>query len=771
VKRYLVTVLFTDIVGSTERAAELGDRRWRELLGQHHALVRQELWRFGGRELSTTGDGFLATFKHPDQAIACARAISDSVRRLGIEIRGGLHAGEVEAIEGTVGGIAVHTAARIAALAGPGEVLVSRALRDFVAGSGWSFEERGVHALKGVPGEWRLYAVSGDSPELSAAGGWERARQTRLLRTLMPFVRRRRIPLAFATLSLGFLLGLGVLFAWRDSDRGTGSDERKVVAVLPFENLGAAEDEYFADGMTDEVRGKLATLPGLQVIASQSSGEYKETTKSLDQIADELGADYLVVGNVRWEKRGGQSRVRVSPELVEVVSGHAPTTKWQAPFDAALTDVFQVQADIAGRVAAALDVALGAEEREALAAKPTANLAAYDAYLKGVEAAPALGTASGLSLQRAIGFFEEAVALDPGFAPAWAQLARAHARYYFVGLPSSAGNARARAAAERAVALAPGRPESQIALGDYHTYVRNDPAKALDVYAAGLRLAPSDPELLAATGYVEQTLGRWEEALEHFTRAHALDPRSVPTVERLARTLLWLRRYPEAAATYERALALAPASASIIEHRAMVDLAQGDLAGARSVFRTKGAQADPTELLVETAIYWDLVWALDEAQQRRVVELGPDVFGDRGTWGLVLAQAYAIRGDQARARIYADSARLGFEELLLDVPDDSQLRVLLGLTLAYMGRKDDAMREGERGVALLPVTKDAYGGAYNQHQLARIYILVGEPEKALDQLEPLLENPYYLSPAWLRIDPNFDPLRENPRFQRLVAGS
>jgi serine/threonine-protein kinase len=422
-------------------------------------------------------------------------------------------------------------------------------------------------------------------------------------------------------------------------------------------------------------------------------------------------------------------------------------------------------------VAAALDVALGAEEREALAAKPTANLAAYDAYLKGVEAAPALGTASGLSLQRAIGFFEEAVALDPGFAPAWAQLARAHARYYFVGLPSSAGNARARAAAERAVALAPGRPESQIALGDYHTYVRNDPAKALDVYAAGLRLAPSDPELLAATGYVEQTLGRWEEALEHFTRAHALDPRSVPTVERLARTLLWLRRYPEAAATYERALALAPASASIIEHRAMVDLAQGDLAGARSVFRTKGAQADPTELLVETAIYWDLVWALDEAQQRRVVELGPDVFGDRGTWGLVLAQAYAIRGDQARARIYADSARLGFEELLLDVPDDSQLRVLLGLTLAYMGRKDDAMREGERGVALLPVTKDAYGGAYNQHQLARIYILVGEPEKALDQLEPLLENPYYLSPAWLRIDPNFDPLRENPRFQRLVAGS
>lgn len=770
-QRYLVTVLFTDIVGSTERAAELGDRRWRELLRRHHELVRRELWRFGGRELSTTGDGFLATFKQPEQAIRCARAISDAVRELGIEIRSGLHAGEVEAIEGTVGGIAVHTAARVAAHAGPGEVLVSSALRDIVAGSGWSFEDRGAHALKGVPGEWRLYAASGEPPEPAEADFWERARQTRLLRTLVPFVRRRRVPLAFATLALGFMLGLGVLFAWRNDRVGDAGDS-KVLAVLPFENLGAAEDEYFADGMTDEVRGKLAVLPGLEVIASQSSAEYKESTKGLEQIADELGADYLVVGNVRWEKRaGGQSRVRVSPELVEVVSGRAPTTKWQAPFDAALTDVFQVQADIAGRVAAALDVALGAEEREALAAKPTANLAAYDAYLKGVEAAPGVGTADAPSLRKAIAFFEEAITFDAGFAPAWAQLARAHSRYNFVGVPTSAGAARARVAAERAVALAPGRPESQLALGDYYTFVRNDAPKALDVYAAGLRGAPSDADLLSATAYVEQTLGRWEEALGHFTRAQALDPRSVPTAERLARALLWLRRYPEAAAGYERALELAPASNSIIQGRAMVELARGDLAGARAVLRAPRAGVDPAEFVAYMATYWDLVWPLDDAQQRLLMGLDPDAFGDRGTWGLVLAQTYALRGDEARARAYADSARIAWEEQLLDAPDDDQLHVLLGLTLAYMDRKEDAVREGERGVALLPIARDAYSGAYLQHQLARIYMLVGEPEKALDRLEPLLEIPYYLSPGWLRIDPNFEPLRTNPRFQRLAAGS
>jgi serine/threonine-protein kinase len=770
-QRYLVTVLFTDIVGSTEKAAELGDRRWRELLRRHHELVRQELWRFGGRELSTTGDGFLATFKQPDQAIRCARAVSEAVRELGLEIRSGLHAGEVEAIEGTIGGIAVHTAARVAAHAGPGEVLVSSALRDFVAGSGWSFEDRGAHALKGVPGEWRLYAAIGEPPEPAEAGFWERVRQTRLLRMLVPSFRRRPVPIAFATLALGFLLGLGILFAWRSNRWGDAGDS-KVLAVLPFENLGAAEDEYFADGMTDEVRGKLAALPGLAVIASQSSAEYKESSKSLAQIGDELGAEYLVTGKVRWQKGAGvQSRVRVSPELVEVASGRAPTTKWQAPFDAALTDVFQVQADIAARVAGELGVALGTEQREALAAKPTASLAAYDAYLKG-EAAWNSSSGSPAGRRRAIEFYERAVALDSSFAPAWAQLARAHAAQYLDGTLTSAGAERVRVAAERAAALAPGRAESQLALGDYHYIVRNDPAQALAAYGAGLRAAPDDTKLLGATALVEQALGRWEAALVHLTRAQALDPRSEGTTARRGRTLLYLRRYPEAQAAFERALALAPTNLSIIQDRAMVPLAQGDLAGARGVLLAAPKEVEPTALVAYMAWFYNLVWVLDDAQHALLIGLGPDAFGDdRGGWGTMLAEAYALRGDQARARVYADSARIALEDQLKDTPDDPVRRVSLGLAFAYLGRKADAVREGERGVALRPVTKDAFFGAYVQHQLARIYILVGEPEKALDELEPLLEIPYYLSPGWLRIDPNFDPLRTNPRFQRLAAGS
>jgi tetratricopeptide (TPR) repeat protein len=230
-------------------------------------------------------------------------------------------------------------------------------------------------------------------------------------------------------------------------------------------------------------------------------------------------------------------------------------------------------------------------------------------------------------------------------------------------------------------------------------------------------------------------------------------------------------RYPEAREAFDRGLALAPTNLRLIEEKVGTYLAEGDLAGARALLKAAPKEVEPTALVAYLATYNDLVWVLDEGQRELLLRLTPSAFDDdRGAWGICLAQAYALMGDAVNLRTHAEEARKTFEEQLHATPNDAQRHVGLGLSLAYLGRKEEALREGLRGVGLLPVAKDAYSGPYVQHQLARIYMLVGEQEKALDQLEPLLKIPYFLSPGWLKIDPNFDPLRKNPRFQKLVAG-
>jgi serine/threonine-protein kinase len=573
----------------------------------------------------------------------------------------------------------------------------------------------------------------------------------------VPRVRRRPIPVAAIALTLGFIIGLGVLFAWRRGhppiDSGSGP---KRLAVLPFENLGDSADAYFADGITDEVRGKLAQLSGLAVIVRASSNEYRGSTKPPQEIARELGADYLLTATVRWEKAAGQpNRVRVSPELMRVMPGGAPTTEWQQTFDASLTDMFKVQADIAGQVARSLDLALGDSARGTLAATPTANLAAYDAFLKGDEASNGLSAGDAASLRRAIGFYQQAVALDSTFVTAWVRLAQARALLY-AAAPTPQLAAEARDAAERGRALAPAHPESQLAMGLYYRLVAADNRRALEAYEAGLKLSPNNADLIVAAVLSDQTGGDRDAA--------------VPA-RRMGSTLLWLRRYPEAQASANRASMLAPADPSAVSLKVMLAVAQGDLAAARDVVRTALETLKPADLFPVLASDGDLCWVLEGDQQRQLLALPPSAFEDRATWALVRAQTWHLRGDAAQTRAYADTARLALEQQLRGGGRRDRLLVRHGLALAHLGRNAEAIAEGERGLALVPISRDAYAGPYNQHQLARIYLLVGEPEKALDQLEPLLKIPYYLSPGWLRIDPTFAPLKGNPRFERLIAGS
>ena len=578
-----------------------------------------------------------------------------------------------------------------------------------------------------------------------------------------------RLPVAATALVLGILIGLGVLFAWRRSGHGAGDGGTRVLAVLPFENLGDSADAYFADGVTDEVRTKLAKVSGLDVIARGSSNEYRGTGKRAQEIAQELGAGYLLTGTVRWVKNpDGSSRVRVTPELVEVPPGQTPRTRWGEQFDAGITDVFQVQADIAGKVVRALDVALADSVEAELVARPTENVAAYDAFLKA-EAAAGLG--SNTSLRQAITWYQAAVRLDPRFAVAWAHLARTAAFLYANAGSSGEVAALARRATEQARSIAPNHPDTYSARAYVESFIEGRPERALSIAEEGLRVAPSNAELLGAAAFQDQTLGRFESVVTRMERAFTIDPRAVTPSRRLGYAYMMLRRYPEARTALERALTLSPTNLLVQQNLALLALMQGDVDSVRRIGAAPiGVTSDA--MLAYLSQFEELYWALDDGQQRRVLELGPEPFeDDRAAWALVRAHLHRLRGDPAMARVWADSARAGFEAQLHDAPDDPQRLVQYGVALAYLGRNADAIREGRRAVELLPPSKDMYFGPYIQHQLVRIYLALGEHEQALDTLEPLLAMPYTLTPAWLRIDPMFEPVRNHPRFKRLVEGT
>ena len=585
-----------------------------------------------------------------------------------------------------------------------------------------------------------------------------------------PRPARRRVWGFIAAVAIVLMGGLSIALGRRGASSAPDAPGQQRLAVLPFENLGPSDEAYFADGLTDAIRGKLAALPELQVTARSSSNLYRNTGKTPEQIGRELGVRYLLTGTVRWQKgEAGANRVQVSPELVKVASA---STEWQQPFDAELSDVFAVQAEIAGRVAGALNVALGEGDRRTLARRPTADLAAYDAYLRGEQISGGVSVFEPGAVRRAVAHYQEAVTLDSTFDAAWGQLARAHALLYYNVTPSAVDAEAARSAAARALALAPDGAAGRLALGEYYTSVERDDRRALEQYALGLRAAPRNAELLAGYARAQQGIGAWDSALATLTRAREVDPRSTSIGWRRAQTLLNLRRYDEALAAIDEALVLAPSYLTLLQQKAMVYLARGDLPGAREVLRTAPSGVSPSTLAAFMAMYWDLFWVLDDAQRALLVRLTPRSFEDnRAAWALALSQTHALQGDSARSRRYADTAAMVLREHLRQAPGDGQLHVLNGLALAYLGRKAEAVGAGERGAALFPISRDAYNGPYFQHQLVRIYLLVGEVDQALDRLEPLLKIPYYLSPGWLRIDPAFAPLRGHPRFERLVVRS
>jgi TolB-like protein/tetratricopeptide (TPR) repeat protein len=551
----------------------------------------------------------------------------------------------------------------------------------------------------------------------------------------------------------------GVLLWRRTKPPPPVSSGIKRIAVLPFENLGSPEDDYFADGMADAVRGKLTSLPGIEVIARGSSVPYKKTAKSPSQIARELEVQYLLTATVRWEKGSGSSRVEVSPELVEVRASGAPASKWQQPFDASLADVFQVQSDIATRVAQSLGGALREGEEKRLAETPTANLAAYDVFLRA-------GKETG---KRRLEMFEQAVALDPTFAQAWAGVSEMCSRLFDASPRPELAN-RARFSAEKAVNLAPERSDGYQALGEYQGFVLGEWKRALELYSKGLSIAPGSADLHFDRAWAELSLGNWEQSVAHLRDAERFDPESMLIKLSLGRGLLLLRRYAEARSTLNEGLALDPANLHAIRLKSMSFLLdEGDLTKARAVIQEGEKHVDPAAIVKHFATVLDLVWVLDENDQDLLLRLPPTAWANRDDWAISLTRAAALRGDMGKTLEYARETRRILEEQIRTSPRHANSHVYLGLAFAYLGRTEDAKREVKAAIEMVPLTRDAFGGAYVRYLAASIYGVVGEPEKAVEQLDHLLKMPYFLSPAWLRVDSYFDPLRKDPRFQKLVA--
>jgi TolB-like protein len=580
------------------------------------------------------------------------------------------------------------------------------------------------------------------------------------------FARRIVIPLALAAVAV-----VGVASYRRlGGGRSPPAHSLQRLAVLPFENLGRPEDEYFADGLTDELTSRLASVSGVGIISRASAMHYKNSAKPLRQIGKELGVDYVLEGSVRWERLpDGGSRVRVTPELVSAADDRH---LWSERYDADLADIFRVQAEIAAKVVSALGATLHQSEG-GTAARSTTNLKAYEYYLRG-RSYLSRGRRRA-DVQPAVRMFERAVELDPQFALGYASLASAYlAQFWWYHDRTQARLAEAKAAADRALELDPELPEGRVALGMYHYYGELDYDGALAEFFRAQQTRPQDVEVLSGIAAVKRRQGRWDEALRGFEQVEQLDPRSARWALELGNTYLFLRRYAEAVQALDRGLRLNPGSLELLGVKSLVLLASdGSTARARQLFKGLSPAVDLRELAgppsLPVAARWAVLGLLSDSQQARLRVMPLDsATTDTAAFYLWRAAVLSLRHEGQNERPYYDSAARVLEWHTQDLPGDWNFHSRLGLAYAGQKRFAEALREAETGVETLPWSKDVLFAGNALWILAGIEVEAGRYDRALEHLRELLSHPGYVSPGWLRVDPAFAPLRGNPRFERLL---
>ena len=588
-------------------------------------------------------------------------------------------------------------------------------------------------------------------------------------------LRRKRSILAAAGVTA--VVGGIAISTWLYQRAQSSAEIERSIAVLPFENL--SEDKanaYFAEGIQDEILTRLSKIADLKVISRTSTQHYKSAPENLPEIGKQLGVAHVLEGSVQ---RSGDG-VRVNVQLIKAAND---SHLWADTFDRKLTDIFSVESEVAKAIADQLRARLTGQEEQVIAAKPTDNPQAYDAYLRGL--AYSLKTANTpANVLGAQKYLKEAVRLDPKFALAWALLSYTDAvSYSTLALqPTVALREEVRQAAESALTLQPNLGEAVHAKGYYHYACLKDYDTAVRYLEQARQFLPNSSLIPESLALVARRRGQWDRSESHFNEAERLDPRNVNLLTQHALSYILLRRFPEALRKLDQVLDITPDDVNTLAFKAAIAQGEGDLPRAAALLAPLHPKADEPNAL-ETQIYQAILERRPGQIIARLKEIlaKPDPAlgyfnGDLRFW---LGWAQQVAGDHAAAQESWRQARSELEPFLKKQPENFYLMGYLALTNMGLGDKAAALDLAERAMATVPVEQDALNGPIPIEILARVAAQVGEPDRAIAALQKLLSTPYAgplaggvpLTPALLRLDPMFDPLRNDPRFKALTESS
>ena len=571
----------------------------------------------------------------------------------------------------------------------------------------------------------------------------------------------------WAAALVGVVLLAIALVAWKPWSIHDAANSGAIrIAVLPFDNLGTPDDEFFAGGLTAEIIGRLTTIDGIAVISRNSTLAYAGSQKTTATIGQELGVQYLLTGTVRWQRSNAAGgRISVAPTLIRVSDD---THVWAQSFDRALGGVIDVQNEIAAQVTSTLGRRLpfrsGIEQT-------TANVDAYQAYLRGLHHDSGPDRISDKNTSLVAQMFQRAVAIDPGFAVAHARLSIAYSTRYRLGYDRTDERLQAaRREAEQARALSPGSAWSDVATG-YFDYANGDYARAIEALEKAATRLGGEVQVFRGLGAVRRRSGQVRESLADYKRALEVDPRSEDLHREIASTYALIREYPQAIRSFDQSISLGPDQVGAYWEKARAQvLMSGSTAEAEATLAAMPRGGDPGTLMWETLQvpllarrYADVITDLERS--------APDVFANQERFlpkELALAGVYRLAGDVGRAgsAFARAAARLEHEREVR--PSDGRVRAALGLAYAGLGRHGDAVREGREGVRLAGPETDAMTGPTRLYDLARVYAAVGDVDASLAALEGVLAIPSFYSAKWVALDPEFDLLRKLPAYAKLM---